>query len=229
MLLLSVLYCLFVVVITCLPCMGTFKYPCMGTQNPSKGCGEEMENCFCSTFPQKRGKKTVSLFSQILERNIMLLCNSESWWCRTLAGTLYYTIRISQEWNQRWVKCITVIEQSICFLFLSLPYLSFIHSILLSTFVSFSSPSTFSITSCLVLLHFPGVPTQVVASGLRPGPERSPQAFNGCIHNVRINGEPQDLSYRAAGVQPHGVEGKVITWGRFISGKSAIQHYIFIT
>uniref|UniRef100_A0A8D0AEW4 Slit homolog 3 (Drosophila) n=1 Tax=Sander lucioperca TaxID=283035 RepID=A0A8D0AEW4_SANLU len=32
--------------------------------------------------------------------------------------------------------------------------------------------------------------------GLRPSPERFPQAFNGCIHNVRINGEPQDLSYR---------------------------------
>uniref|UniRef100_A0AAQ4RR43 Slit homolog 3 (Drosophila) n=1 Tax=Gasterosteus aculeatus aculeatus TaxID=481459 RepID=A0AAQ4RR43_GASAC len=45
----------------------------------------------------------------------------------------------------------------------------------------------------------PGVPSEVVASGLRPGPDRSPQAFNGCIHNVRINGEPQDLSYRAAG------------------------------
>uniref|UniRef100_A0AAQ5Z9S6 Slit homolog 3 (Drosophila) n=1 Tax=Amphiprion ocellaris TaxID=80972 RepID=A0AAQ5Z9S6_AMPOC len=39
------------------------------------------------------------------------------------------------------------------------------------------------------------VPSQVVASGLRPGPERSPQAFNGCIHNVRINGEPQDLTH----------------------------------
>uniref|UniRef100_A0A8C4EK45 Slit homolog 3 (Drosophila) n=1 Tax=Dicentrarchus labrax TaxID=13489 RepID=A0A8C4EK45_DICLA len=46
-------------------------------------------------------------------------------------------------------------------------------------------------------LYIGGVPSQVVASGLRPGPERSPQAFNGCIHNVRINGEPQDLSYRA--------------------------------
>lgn len=46
----------------------------------------------------------------------------------------------------------------------------------------------------------PGAPSQVVASGLRPGPDRSPQAFNGCIHNVRINGEAQDLSYRTAGV-----------------------------
>uniref|UniRef100_A0AAQ5YM47 Slit homolog 3 (Drosophila) n=1 Tax=Amphiprion ocellaris TaxID=80972 RepID=A0AAQ5YM47_AMPOC len=48
-------------------------------------------------------------------------------------------------------------------------------------------------------LYIGGVPSQVVASGLRPGPERSPQAFNGCIHNVRINGEPQDLSYRSQG------------------------------
>uniref|UniRef100_A0A674MNH8 Slit homolog 3 (Drosophila) n=1 Tax=Takifugu rubripes TaxID=31033 RepID=A0A674MNH8_TAKRU len=44
----------------------------------------------------------------------------------------------------------------------------------------------------------PGAPSQVVASGLRPGPDRSPQAFNGCIHNVRINGEAQDLSYRTS-------------------------------
>uniref|UniRef100_A0A7N6FHZ1 Slit homolog 3 (Drosophila) n=1 Tax=Anabas testudineus TaxID=64144 RepID=A0A7N6FHZ1_ANATE len=41
---------------------------------------------------------------------------------------------------------------------------------------------------------------KVVASGLHPGPDRSPQAFNGCIHNVRINGEPQDLSYRTDGI-----------------------------
>uniref|UniRef100_A0A4W6FA11 Slit homolog 3 (Drosophila) n=1 Tax=Lates calcarifer TaxID=8187 RepID=A0A4W6FA11_LATCA len=61
-------------------------------------------------------------------------------------------------------------------------------------------------------LYIGGVPSQVVASGLRPGPERSPQAFNGCIHNVRINGEPQDLSFRpTGGGQPQGVEGKVIT------------------
>uniref|UniRef100_A0A3Q3J1P2 Slit homolog 3 (Drosophila) n=1 Tax=Monopterus albus TaxID=43700 RepID=A0A3Q3J1P2_MONAL len=45
-------------------------------------------------------------------------------------------------------------------------------------------------------LYIGGIPSQVVASGLRPSPDRSPQAFNGCIHNVRINGEPQDLSYR---------------------------------
>uniref|UniRef100_A0A672FNL6 Slit homolog 3 (Drosophila) n=1 Tax=Salarias fasciatus TaxID=181472 RepID=A0A672FNL6_SALFA len=56
-------------------------------------------------------------------------------------------------------------------------------------------------------LYIGGVPPQVVASGLRPGPERSPLAFNGCIHNVRINGEPQDLSYRpSGGGRPQGVE-----------------------
>uniref|UniRef100_A0A674MXI3 Slit homolog 3 (Drosophila) n=1 Tax=Takifugu rubripes TaxID=31033 RepID=A0A674MXI3_TAKRU len=47
-------------------------------------------------------------------------------------------------------------------------------------------------------LYIGGAPSQVVASGLRPGPDRSPQAFNGCIHNVRINGEAQDLSYRTS-------------------------------
>uniref|UniRef100_A0A8D3AFN6 Slit homolog 3 (Drosophila) n=1 Tax=Scophthalmus maximus TaxID=52904 RepID=A0A8D3AFN6_SCOMX len=48
----------------------------------------------------------------------------------------------------------------------------------------------------------------LVATGLRPGPDRSPQAFYGCIHNVRINGEPQDLSYRATGGgRPQGLEG----------------------
>ncbi|KAL3060964.1 hypothetical protein OYC64_009222 [Pagothenia borchgrevinki] len=58
-------------------------------------------------------------------------------------------------------------------------------------------------------LYIGGVPSQVVASGLRPGPERSPQTFNGCIHNVRINGEPQDLSYRGSGgARPQGVEPK---------------------
>lgn len=55
----------------------------------------------------------------------------------------------------------------------------------------------------------PGAPSQVVASGLRPGPDHSPQAFNGCIHNVRINGEAQDLSYPTAGVG-----GKVRPEGR---------------
>uniref|UniRef100_A0A3P8US28 Slit homolog 3 (Drosophila) n=1 Tax=Cynoglossus semilaevis TaxID=244447 RepID=A0A3P8US28_CYNSE len=57
----------------------------------------------------------------------------------------------------------------------------------------------------------------LVATGLRPGPERPPQAFNGCIHNVRINGELQDLSYRvASGGRPQGVDSKVqnsCEWG----------------
>ncbi|MEQ2262693.1 hypothetical protein XENORESO_019487 [Xenotaenia resolanae] len=57
-------------------------------------------------------------------------------------------------------------------------------------------------------LYIGGVPSQVVASGLRPGPERSPQAFDGCIHNVRINGETQDLSFRSTGGPIHGMEGK---------------------
>uniref|UniRef100_A0A8C8ES54 Slit homolog 3 (Drosophila) n=1 Tax=Oncorhynchus tshawytscha TaxID=74940 RepID=A0A8C8ES54_ONCTS len=51
-------------------------------------------------------------------------------------------------------------------------------------------------------LYIGGVPSAVMASGLRSGPDRSPQAFNGCIHNVRINGELQDL-----GAAPHGLEG----------------------
>uniref|UniRef100_A0A665WD06 Slit homolog 3 (Drosophila) n=1 Tax=Echeneis naucrates TaxID=173247 RepID=A0A665WD06_ECHNA len=49
-------------------------------------------------------------------------------------------------------------------------------------------------------LYIGGVPSQVVASGLRTGPERSPQAFNGCLQNVQINGETQDLSRRADGI-----------------------------
>uniref|UniRef100_A0A8C6KQ45 Slit homolog 3 (Drosophila) n=1 Tax=Nothobranchius furzeri TaxID=105023 RepID=A0A8C6KQ45_NOTFU len=48
-------------------------------------------------------------------------------------------------------------------------------------------------------LYIGGVPPQVVASGLRPGPERSPQTFDGCINNVRINGDTQDLSFRSTG------------------------------
>ncbi|XP_051942227.1 slit homolog 3 protein isoform X1 [Hippocampus zosterae] len=55
-------------------------------------------------------------------------------------------------------------------------------------------------------LYIGGVPYQVLATGLQTSPERSPQFFNGCIHNVQINGEAQDLSYRATGGRP--VEGK---------------------
>uniref|UniRef100_A0A8C6KMY4 Slit homolog 3 (Drosophila) n=1 Tax=Nothobranchius furzeri TaxID=105023 RepID=A0A8C6KMY4_NOTFU len=56
-------------------------------------------------------------------------------------------------------------------------------------------------------LYIGGVPPQVVASGLRPGPERSPQTFDGCINNVRINGDTQDLSFRSTGRgQSQGVE-----------------------
>ncbi|KAJ8015241.1 hypothetical protein DPEC_G00024090 [Dallia pectoralis] len=51
-------------------------------------------------------------------------------------------------------------------------------------------------------LYIGGVPSAVVGSSLRSGPDRVPQAFSGCLHNVRINGELQDL-----GSAPHGVEG----------------------
>ncbi|XP_041918586.1 slit homolog 2 protein-like [Alosa sapidissima] len=47
-----------------------------------------------------------------------------------------------------------------------------------------------------------GVPALIGASGLRPGPDRPSQSFNGCVHNVRINGELQDL-----GGAPRGTEG----------------------
>ncbi|KAM9514069.1 LOW QUALITY PROTEIN: slit homolog 3 protein-like [Salvelinus alpinus] len=50
-------------------------------------------------------------------------------------------------------------------------------------------------------LYIGGVPSAVMASGLRSGPDRSPQAFNGCIHNVRINGELQDLGAALRGLE----------------------------
>ncbi|XP_061580842.1 slit homolog 3 protein isoform X2 [Cololabis saira] len=57
-------------------------------------------------------------------------------------------------------------------------------------------------------LYIGGVPSQVVALGLRPGSDRASQAFNGCIHNFKINGEIQDLSFKSAGHRLQGVEGK---------------------
>uniref|UniRef100_A0A3P9LWD9 Slit homolog 3 (Drosophila) n=1 Tax=Oryzias latipes TaxID=8090 RepID=A0A3P9LWD9_ORYLA len=48
-------------------------------------------------------------------------------------------------------------------------------------------------------LYIGGVPSHVVAASLRPGPERPPQAFNGCFHNFRINGEIQDLKFGSTG------------------------------
>ncbi|XP_014055552.1 slit homolog 3 protein isoform X1 [Salmo salar] len=50
-------------------------------------------------------------------------------------------------------------------------------------------------------LYIGGVPSAVMASRLRSGPDRSPQAFNGCIHNVRINGELQDLGAALRGLE----------------------------
>ncbi|XP_046876349.1 slit homolog 3 protein [Hypomesus transpacificus] len=53
-------------------------------------------------------------------------------------------------------------------------------------------------------LYIGGVPSQVVASVLRPSPERNPPLFNGCIHNVRINSDLQDLGGVAG---PRGAQG----------------------
>ncbi len=116
------------------------------------------------------------------------------------------------------MKCVAVIKQSLCpFTSLASLFPSF-----LSIFHQFLNSYFFFITFVLIIIPFSGVPSQVVASGLRPGPERSPQAFNGCIHNVRINGEPQDLNYQAAvGARPQGVEGKV--WGRFKKQKTGLS------
>ncbi|KAM6976668.1 slit homolog 3 protein [Aplochiton taeniatus] len=55
-------------------------------------------------------------------------------------------------------------------------------------------------------LYVGGVSAHAVASGLRPGPDRSPTPFNGCIHNVRVNGELQDLGRGA----PTAGEGGVL-------------------
>ncbi|XP_014860989.1 PREDICTED: slit homolog 3 protein isoform X1 [Poecilia mexicana] len=51
-------------------------------------------------------------------------------------------------------------------------------------------------------LYIGGVPPLVAASGLRPGPDRPPPGFDGCIHKVRINGEMQDLTFRTAAEPP---------------------------
>uniref|UniRef100_A0A8C6TFX3 Slit homolog 3 (Drosophila) n=1 Tax=Neogobius melanostomus TaxID=47308 RepID=A0A8C6TFX3_9GOBI len=75
----------------------------------------------------------------------------------------------------------------------------------LSLVVDNGAPKSMSKQSlCPVPSLAPGVPSQVVAPGLRPGPDRSPQTFNGCIHNVKINGELQDLIYQstADGILP---------------------------
>uniref|UniRef100_A0A8C2FDZ9 Slit homolog 3 (Drosophila) n=1 Tax=Cyprinus carpio TaxID=7962 RepID=A0A8C2FDZ9_CYPCA len=50
-------------------------------------------------------------------------------------------------------------------------------------------------------LYIGGVPSLVDTAGLRPGPDRPFQSFNGCIHDVRLNGELQDLGGGLAGVE----------------------------
>uniref|UniRef100_A0AAR2IM47 Slit homolog 3 (Drosophila) n=1 Tax=Pygocentrus nattereri TaxID=42514 RepID=A0AAR2IM47_PYGNA len=48
-------------------------------------------------------------------------------------------------------------------------------------------------------LYIGGVPSALGSSGLRSGPDRQSPSFNGCIHNVRINGELQELGSGLAG------------------------------
>ncbi|KAL0175635.1 hypothetical protein M9458_027965, partial [Cirrhinus mrigala] len=45
------------------------------------------------------------------------------------------------------------------------------------------------------------VPSLIDTAGLRPGPDRPFQSFIGCIHDVRLNGELQDLGSGLAGVE----------------------------
>uniref|UniRef100_A0A8C7Z7U3 Slit homolog 3 (Drosophila) n=1 Tax=Oryzias sinensis TaxID=183150 RepID=A0A8C7Z7U3_9TELE len=62
-------------------------------------------------------------------------------------------------------------------------------------------------------LYIGGVPSHVVAAGLRPGPERPPQAFNGCFHNFRIDGEIQDLKFGSTGEKQPQSQGDGILVG----------------
>uniref|UniRef100_A0A672MUH1 Slit homolog 3 protein-like n=1 Tax=Sinocyclocheilus grahami TaxID=75366 RepID=A0A672MUH1_SINGR len=50
-------------------------------------------------------------------------------------------------------------------------------------------------------LYIGGVPSLIDTAGLRPGPDRPLQSFNGCIHDVRLNGELQDLGGGLEGVE----------------------------
>uniref|UniRef100_A0A673MTN1 Slit homolog 3 protein-like n=1 Tax=Sinocyclocheilus rhinocerous TaxID=307959 RepID=A0A673MTN1_9TELE len=50
-------------------------------------------------------------------------------------------------------------------------------------------------------LYIGGVPSLIDTAGLRPGPDRPLQSFNGCIHDIRLNGELQDLGGGLAGVE----------------------------
>lgn len=50
-------------------------------------------------------------------------------------------------------------------------------------------------------LFLSGVPSTISSTGPRTGSERTSQSFNGCIHNVRINGELQELSIGLTGTE----------------------------
>ncbi|XP_053487014.1 slit homolog 3 protein [Ictalurus furcatus] len=50
-------------------------------------------------------------------------------------------------------------------------------------------------------LYIGGVPSAIGSTGLRTGAERTSQSFNGCIHNVRFNGELQELSTGLTGTE----------------------------
>uniref|UniRef100_A0A8C4SD07 Slit homolog 3 (Drosophila) n=1 Tax=Erpetoichthys calabaricus TaxID=27687 RepID=A0A8C4SD07_ERPCA len=54
-------------------------------------------------------------------------------------------------------------------------------------------------------IYIGGIPSTLTGAGLRYGHDRSPLGFFGCIHNVRINGELQDLggsTRRTDGILP---------------------------
>lgn len=46
-----------------------------------------------------------------------------------------------------------------------------------------------------------GAPSTISSTGQRTGAERTSQSFNGCIHNVRINGELQELNTGLTGTE----------------------------
>lgn len=168
---------------------------------------------FCSFFSSEEGTTKSVWLSFSSTRNILLFCNTENYSMMQYYLLEHCILQKNQPKSAVLWSVLQVLLVSVCFLlsFVCLIFFPFTPTLFQLSFL-FSSPS-FSITPfCVFLLT--GVPPQVLASGLRAGPDRSPQAFNGCIHNVRINGEPQDLSYRAAGGRrPQGLEGKVMAYG----------------